>query len=45
MTGFGIGVLYNIVIIWLKKIAGEMENSRTAFSCDILCYYMEEAEK
>lgn len=25
--------------------AGEMENSRTAFSCDILCYYMEEAEK
>ena len=41
MTGFDIGVLYNIV----KKIAGEMENSRTAFSCDILCYYMEEAEK
>lgn len=43
MTVFDIGVSYYIVIIWLKKIAGEMENSRTAFSGDILCYYMEEA--
>ena len=42
MTGFDIGVLYNIAKEGSQR---EMENSRTAFSCDILCYYMEEAEK